>query len=798
MSNSLSIKISVSMNWERSYKKIKEIGSGENGNVYEVSSMGNNSDEHFALKCLKINNLSSEKKARFLKEIKTVSRDLKDVQGIVPILDSSEVDLWYLMPKAIKLTEHIKIARISFDDIIRIAIDLAKTLKSIHDLGFSHRDIKPDNILWYNEKPCFCDFGLVKDERDTTNLTKNEKNLGAKFTIAPEMKRNPYHSDGKKADIYYFAKTIWMLLTGNELGFEGTYNFEDSKHSLRRLILDSFLPNIDYDQDGERNKKMARKMLHLVELEKLLKDATSNDIESRPDIDKFLSRLENYLTIKNDSAQSQKSDWQFLSKYLFNGITPKSAEWSEKEQIVKILNFIGSIPSFNHTFLPSKGGLDFESATIPAEKDCLELNFDFGTSIVKPKSLYFESFGNEVAWNYFLLETGNLAPVLDTFDSYNGEILEERLCEDFPGHYVSDKDFVYGVYDYESGEKLPENARRVVRYLHGNFLFALKWGDYNKIPSAYDGRHSLVSPQNFRKYCDALLAFIHIDESKREVLLESVFPNDLFEKFFQSKRQYDENVEEEKPSSHIFIKENILKLDYTNIINKYSSSNYASAKIGFYFEFSKSSTIQFSELGNQKCFYISPDSSFYEIDFLENRLNHKDYSKIFMIYNRDAAINFKNEILSKISVECKNNGYDEDCMLISFYISICIKRLEMPEHIFTIDEIKKEIQNADDRNDNYLVIDENGYVHVLESEKCYPYLYPVSNSVWCERNCYTGKYANLDELYLQMLYKQCLLAWIKYLEKGIHISISDINPINDDTVDILLEKIKSYENNRDF
>lgn len=786
-------KLVENMNWETTYKKIKEIGSGGNGNVYEVSKIGNNSGEHLALKCLKINNLSSEKKARFLKEIKTVSQDLKDVQGIIPILDSSEVDLWYVMPKAIKLTEHIKICRISFDDIIKIAIDLARTLKAIHDLGFSHRDIKPDNILWYNEKPCFCDFGLVKDENDTANLTKNEKNLGAKFTIAPEMKRNPYNSDGKKADIYSFAKTIWMLLTGDELGFEGSYNFEDSKHSLRRLILDSFLPNVNYEQDVEKNKKMARKMLHLVELEELLKDATSNDIEFRPSIDNFSSRLEDYLAIKNDSGKSQKSDWQFLSKYLFNGITPKSAEWTEREQIVKILNFIGSIPSFNHTFLPSRGGLDFESAAIPVEKECLELNFDFETSIVKPKSLCFESFGNEVTWNYFLLETGDLAPILDSFDSYNGEILDEWLCEDIPGHYVSDKDFVYGVYDYESGEKLPENARRVARYLHGNFLFALKWGDYNKIPSVYDGRHSLVTLKVFRKYCDALLTFIHIDESKREVLLESGFPNDLFEKFFQAKRQYDENIEEErKPSPHNFIKENILKLNYTDIINKYRSSNYDSVKIGFYFEFSKSPAIQFSELGNQKCFYLTPDSSFYEIDFWESRRNEKNYSKILMIYNRDAAINFKNEILSKISTECKNNGYDEDIALLSSYVSIYIKRLGMPVHIFTIDEIKNEIQNADDRHDNYLVIDENGYVHVLEAGKCHPHLYPVSNSVWCARNCYTGKYVNLDELYLHMIYKQCLAAWIKYLENGIHISISDMDSINSDTESFLLGKIKKY------
>ena len=48
------------MIWESVYKKIKEIGAGGNGNVYEVAKIESNPDEHFALKCLKNNTLSSE------------------------------------------------------------------------------------------------------------------------------------------------------------------------------------------------------------------------------------------------------------------------------------------------------------------------------------------------------------------------------------------------------------------------------------------------------------------------------------------------------------------------------------------------------------------------------------------------------------------------------------------------------------------------------------------------------------------------------------------------------------------
>lgn len=64
--------------------------------------------------------------------------------------------------------------------------------------------------------------------------------------------------------------------------------------------------------------------------------------------------------------------------------------------------------------------------------------------IVKPKRLYFEGFGNDFRWNYFLLELAELTPILENNDS-------EYLVEDSPAHYVSARYAQYGVYDYESG-----------------------------------------------------------------------------------------------------------------------------------------------------------------------------------------------------------------------------------------------------------------------------------------------------------------------------------------------------------
>lgn len=91
------------------------------------------------------------------------------------------------------------------------------------------------------------------------------------------MKRNPKNADGKKADVFSLAKTTWMLLTGNELGFDGVYNFLDKSHSLR--FMDKF------------------KNVHLVELEELLTEATNNNPNLRPDIELFKKQLEVWLDV---------------------------------------------------------------------------------------------------------------------------------------------------------------------------------------------------------------------------------------------------------------------------------------------------------------------------------------------------------------------------------------------------------------------------------------------------------------------------------------------------------------------
>lgn len=129
--------------WERKYKKIRLLDKGGNGSVFEVSVKYETEDKHKHLALKQLNtDASKKKKKRFLKEIQAVSKGLKDVNGIIPILDYSTNEYWYVMPLATGLTEHINSNGLKFDDIITIAIKLAKTMDIFHSKGFSHRDMK--------------------------------------------------------------------------------------------------------------------------------------------------------------------------------------------------------------------------------------------------------------------------------------------------------------------------------------------------------------------------------------------------------------------------------------------------------------------------------------------------------------------------------------------------------------------------------------------------------------------------------------------------------------------------------
>lgn len=122
------------------------------------------------------------------------------------------------------------------------------------------------------------------------------------------------------------------------------------------------------------------------------------------------------------------------------------------------------------------------------------------------------------------------------------------------------------------------------------------------------------------------------------------------------------------------------------------------------------------------------------------------------------------------------------------YFGVMLTKVGKPQHLFTVDEIKKLMLAADDRVNNILVINGNGYAKIIQDLNSRS-LYPVINETWVAYNNYVGKYSRLPDL--ETAYHYCLAKWYLYLKEGVGQPMDDYDNCllsNEE----LLEKINDY------
>lgn len=744
----------INRTWNQKYELIqKDMGEGGNATVHIVKD---STDKMLALKQLKSGYCSDEEKTtRFTDEINIMTKN-SDLSCIMPIIDTSIDELWYVMPVAEPLSYSFSKESIE-SDFVKIQnwiIELAKGLFSIHSRGISHRDIKPDNIYLLNGKICYGDFGLVDFPDNSNSFTKSDRGLGAVFTIAPEMLRNPKEADGKKADVYSLAKTIWILLTGESKGFDGQYII-NGDNSLRHF---------------EHLKKQ-----HLVELEGLLYKSTAFNPEERPQISQFVDELKKWLLISSDIHESQHSEWNFISRCLFGEMIPESATWVKRTDILSVLNLIGSLPVLNHMLYSSiGGGFDFIDASIPQEEGCIELHIQIGgNDILKPKRLHFECFVDS-SWNYFLLELEKLEAAVEGNRGHDYEM----VIEDRPGHYVSNEYAQYGVYDYDTGEELPEDSRCVCRLLNETLLFVMKNGYYNCIPGTYDGRHGMCEPAQFRTYIDKLVAVTemfkskgHSEEEIKMFLSDESLSSNPFAK--NSEQELIEDDETNPISSSDYVCENIMKWSFDSITKEYDVADPKKCKVMYCIKYYD---IQIAplRLDRSGC-GLCVDGKF-RTD-LESQLLYVDSIK--------KADEILHKCKTKMMDECSKCGISVDGFFPSPQICLCRGKVN-PSHMFTKVEIEELMRKADDRQNNTLVVDEEGYAKLITEDESV-FAYPVRIETWMAGNNYVGRYSDLSDL--ESAYERLLYGWKIYLETGKDNYIDYIEPNKEDD---LLQEIKVF------
>lgn len=190
-------------------------------------------------------------------------------------------------------------------------------------------------------------------------------------------------------------------------------------------------------------------------------------------------------------------EWNAILHSIFGEVIPAEYLWTEKDEIITILNKIASGKATNYTFFADGGGMSLKGADNSHEDDCIEFDFD-SAYLSKVNNLAFVAVGtdSECCNSYFRLNTANLeqSEVYET-DAVNPYL--EHLVELSPLKYIDGKYWDYGEYH---GEDHPTSARPLTRILKGDLVIFSKSSVYNQINDTDDGRHDKMDAETFKQY----------------------------------------------------------------------------------------------------------------------------------------------------------------------------------------------------------------------------------------------------------------------------------------------------------
>ena len=195
------------------YRLLEKVGEGGMGVVYRAEDT--KLRRTVALKFLQPElTRDPEARERFLREARAAA--VLDHPHICTVHEIDEADGQVFIAMAFvegqSLKQRIAGARLSADEVARIAGEVAEGLKAAHDRGIVHRDIKPANImLGPTGEVRITDFGLAKLER-ATDLTRGATLMGTAAYMSPEQARG--EAVDPRSDVWSLGCVIYEMLAG--------------------------------------------------------------------------------------------------------------------------------------------------------------------------------------------------------------------------------------------------------------------------------------------------------------------------------------------------------------------------------------------------------------------------------------------------------------------------------------------------------------------------------------------------------------------------------------------------------
>ncbi|MGH7467787.1 MAG: serine/threonine-protein kinase [Longimicrobiales bacterium] len=193
-----------------------ELGAGSMAVVFLASDLKHR--RSVALKVLRPEIAGAAGADRFLREIELAAQLTHP--HILPLHDSGSIDglLYYVMPhvEGESLRQRMRREpRMSREEALRIAGEVASALDYAHRRGVVHRDIKPENILLHEGAALVADFGIGKAVSGNLNidLTATGIVIGTPAYMSPEQAVGETAIDGR-SDQYSLGCVVYEMLAG--------------------------------------------------------------------------------------------------------------------------------------------------------------------------------------------------------------------------------------------------------------------------------------------------------------------------------------------------------------------------------------------------------------------------------------------------------------------------------------------------------------------------------------------------------------------------------------------------------
>jgi serine/threonine-protein kinase len=198
------------------YRVVRLLGQGLHGQVFEVAHL--HTGQAFALKVMRLEDRNDAKK---------VQRALTTAKGAYTIQHANVVRVhnlscepdgmvWMLM----ELLSGRPLARILTPGrpcsplfALNVAIEIAWGLDAAHEVGITHRDIKPDNVFITAESVVkIVDFSIAKVIPAGIQTTQRGYGVGTAACMAPDTIKGG--EPDARFDVYSLGIVLWEMLAG--------------------------------------------------------------------------------------------------------------------------------------------------------------------------------------------------------------------------------------------------------------------------------------------------------------------------------------------------------------------------------------------------------------------------------------------------------------------------------------------------------------------------------------------------------------------------------------------------------